>query len=204
QRLQLHTNGKTALQLGNQVAGLGDVESAGGDEQNVVSAHHAIAGVDGGAFDDRQNVALHAFAGNVGPMAAFAAGNLVNFVEEDDAGILHPLNGHAGDLVHINQALFLFLDEVIEGLTDFHLPLLSALAEDVGQHVLDVDVHLLDALVGDDFEGGKGFFADVEFDHAVVQAAFAQLLAELFASAGAGFGQSGTFNDHTGTAIAPA
>ena len=43
----------------------------------------------------------------------------------------------ARDLVHVDQALLFFLDQVIEGLVDLHLPLLGALAEEVGQHVLD-------------------------------------------------------------------
>ena len=76
-------------------------------------------------------------------MAAFAAGDLVDFVEEDDAGILHAVDRGARDLIHVNQALLFFLDQVLERLVDLHLPLLGALAEDVGQHVLDVDVHLL-------------------------------------------------------------
>ena len=50
-------------------------------------------------------------------------------------------------LVHIDQALLFFLDQVFEGFADLHLPLLGALSEDVGQHVLDVDVHLFHALV---------------------------------------------------------
>src|SRR5271165_35201 len=85
QRLQLHANGETPLQFGDQVAGLGNVERAGGDEQDVIGAHHSVARVHGRAFHDRQNVALHAFARNVRPMAAFAPGDLVDLVEEDDA-----------------------------------------------------------------------------------------------------------------------
>ena len=114
ERLQLHADGEAALQLGNQVAGLGDVERAGGDEQDVIGAHHAVAGVDGRAFDDRQNVALHAFAGDVGAVAAFAPGDLVDFVEEDDAGLFHALDGHARDLIHIDEPLLFFLDQVFE------------------------------------------------------------------------------------------
>ena len=91
-----------------------------------------------------------------------------------------------GHLVHVDQALLFFLDEVLEGLADLHLPLLGALAEDVGQHVLHVDVHLLDALVGDDLEGRHRLLADVELHHALVELAFAQLLAELLAGARAG------------------
>ena len=89
----------------------------------------------------------------------------------------------ASDLVHVDQALLFFLDQVLEGFVDLHLPLLGALAEEVGQHVLDVDVHLLDALVGDDLEGREIAFAHVDFDGAVVELAFAQLLAKFLAGA---------------------
>ena len=51
----------------------------------MVGAHHAIAAVDGGAFDDGQDVALHPFTGNVRAMAALTAGDLVDLVEKDDA-----------------------------------------------------------------------------------------------------------------------
>src|SRR5438552_9551940 len=45
------------------------------DEQDVIRANHAVACVDGGAFDDGQNVALHAFPRDVRAMAGFAAGD---------------------------------------------------------------------------------------------------------------------------------
>src|ERR1035437_9410388 len=166
QRLQLHADGEAPLQFGDQVARLGNVECTGGDEQDVVGAHHAVARVHRGAFDDGQNVALHAFARNVRPVPAFASRDLVDFVEEDDARVLHALHGDARDLVHVDQTLLFFLDEVLERLADLHLPLLGALAEDVGQHVFHVDVHLLDPLIGDDLERRHRFFADVEFDDA--------------------------------------
>ena len=133
-------------------------------------------------------------------MAAFATGNLVDLVEENDARVLDAINRHARDLVHIDQALLFFLNQVFECLADFHLPLLRALAEDVGQHVFDIDVHLLDALIGNDFEGWERFFTYVDFDHAVVELAFTQLLAQFFASAGVRFHQRRrTFDDHTPT-----
>ena len=131
--MQFHADGETALQFGNQIAGFRNVERSGGDEQNVVGAHHAVARVDRGAFDDGQDVALHAFAGDVGAVAAFASGDFVDFVEEDDAGIFHAIDGQAGDLVHIDQALLFFLNQIFEGLVDLHLPLFGALAEEVGQ-----------------------------------------------------------------------
>ena len=62
------------------------MERAGRDEQNVIRADHAVARVHGRAFNNRQNVALHALARNVRPMTRFAAGDLVDLVEKDDAG----------------------------------------------------------------------------------------------------------------------
>src|SRR5271166_3078837 len=188
QRLQLHANGEAPLQLGNQVAGLRNMEGASGDEENVIGPHHSVARVHGRAFDDGQDVALHTFARNVRSVSAFAPGYLVDLVEEDDARVLHSLHRDARHLVHVHQALLLFLDEVLEGLADLHLPFLGALAEDVGQDVLHVDVHLLDALVGDDLERGHRFFPDVQLDYALVELAFAQLLTKLLARARARLG----------------
>ena len=70
----------------------------------------------------------------------------------------------------------------------------------LGKHVLEIDVHLLDALVGDDFEGREIAFADVDLYRAVVELAFAQLLAKFFAGAALRLvaGRSGcrTFEHH--------
>ena len=145
ERLQLHADGKAALQFGNQVARLGDVERAGGDEQDVIGAHEAVARVDGGAFDDRQNVALHAFAADVRAVAGFAAGDLVDLVQKDDAAALHALQRDARHLVHVDQLLLFFLHQVLERLGHAHLALARALAEQAGQHVLEIDVHLFHA-----------------------------------------------------------
>jgi hypothetical protein len=100
------------------------MERAGGDEQNVVGAHHAVARVHRGAFHDGQNVALHAFARNIGPMAALAAGDLVDLVEEDDAARFHALRGGAVHRVHVDQAAFFFLHQVVERVAHLHLALL--------------------------------------------------------------------------------
>src|SRR5712692_1393420 len=87
QRVELHANGEPALQLRDEIGGLGDVEGAGGDEQDVVGADDPVLGVDRGALDDRQKVALHALAGDLGTVATFAPGDLVQLVQEDDARV---------------------------------------------------------------------------------------------------------------------
>src|SRR6266851_5691477 len=154
QGLQFDANGQAALQFRDQIGRLGDVERTSSDEKNMVGSNHPVAGVDGRAFDDRQNVALHAFARYIGPVAGFAAGNLVDLVDKNNSHLLGALVGHA------------------------HFPLLLLLAEHAGEHVLDIDVHLLDALVGDDFERGHGAFADFDIHHPLIQLAFAKLRAK--------------------------
>ena len=54
ERVELDADGKAALKLGDQVRGLGGVERARGDEENVVRADHAVLGVHRTAFDQRQ------------------------------------------------------------------------------------------------------------------------------------------------------
>ena len=78
------------------------MKRAGGDEQDVIRPHHAITSVDGRAFNDWQNVALHAFARNVGSVPGFAAGNLIDFIEEDNPGGLDALQRRARHGVHID------------------------------------------------------------------------------------------------------
>ena len=64
--VELDADREAALELGDQVRRLRDVERAGGDEQDVVRAHRAVLGGHRRALDDRQQVALHALARHVG------------------------------------------------------------------------------------------------------------------------------------------
>ena len=66
QRLQLDPDRQAALQLGQQVRGLGEVEGAAGDEQDVVGLDRTMLGRDGCPLDQGQQVALHALAADVG------------------------------------------------------------------------------------------------------------------------------------------
>ena len=83
--LKLDADRQAALQFRQQVGRLRDVKCAGGDEQDVVCFHRPMLGVDGGALDQRQQVALHAFARNVSTALAFAPRDFVYLVKEDDA-----------------------------------------------------------------------------------------------------------------------
>ena len=159
------------------------MERSGGDKQDVVRPDHPVAAVHGCALDDRQDVALHSLATDVGSVARFPSGDLVQLVQENDAGLFRTLHGRPCHLVHVQQLLFLFLDQIVNGLGHAHLALFGLGAEKAGQDILDVDVHILDAGVADDFKSREAPFAHVDLHRAVVEPAFAELLAEFLAAA---------------------
>ena len=116
QRLQLDADRQAALQFGQQVGRLGDMERARGDEQDVVGLHRAVLGGDGGALDQRQQIALHALARDVGARAALAAGDLVDLVEEHDAVVLDRVDRLLHELVAVEQLVgFLVDQDVVRG-----------------------------------------------------------------------------------------
>ena len=75
--------GKRPCSSGIRSDGLARVESAGRDEQNVIGADHAVFGHDRGAFDNRQDIALNAFAADIRAGARVVADDLVDFVDKD-------------------------------------------------------------------------------------------------------------------------
>ena len=116
-------------------------------------------------------------------MTGFASGDFVDLVDENDAHLFGALNRGARHLVHIQQLVLFFLNQIFESIGHAHLAFLFLLAKHAGEHVLDVDVHLLHALIGDDFKGRHGALAHLEINHALIELPFAQLRAQLFAGA---------------------
>src|SRR4029453_4696144 len=106
-RLELNSDREAPLQLGDQIGRLRHVECAGGDEENVIGLHHPVLRIDGGAFNDREDVALNPFPADIRPATAaattIAARDLVDLVHENDPGLLDALNGRATDRLHIDQ-----------------------------------------------------------------------------------------------------
>ena len=80
--------GKRPCSSGIRSEGLREVERAARDEEDVVGPHHAVARRDRRALDERQEVALHALARDVGAVQLGAARDLVDLVEEHDAVLL--------------------------------------------------------------------------------------------------------------------
>ena len=96
---------------------------------------------------------------------------------------LDALDRGARNLVHVDQALFFLLHQILHRLVDAHLSLLGAALKEIAQHVFHVDAHLFDALRAGQFDHRKILFADFDFDQAIIELAAAQLRAQLFARA---------------------
>ena len=87
------------------------MERARGDEQDVVGLHRPVFRADRGALDERQEVALHAFAADIGADALGAGANLVDLVEEHDAVVLDRLDRLLHDLIVVEELVELVLDQ---------------------------------------------------------------------------------------------
>ena len=177
QGFQLHPDRKAPLQLGDQVAGLGQVERTGGDEQDMVSFDHAIFGGHRGAFHQRQQVALHALARHVGTAGFLARRHLVDLVDENNAILLGVLDGAGPDLFLVHQFAGLFLGEQLERLGDLELARAALVLPQLAEHAAQLLGHLLHARRAHEFHLGTAL-GQVDLDVLVIEAAFAQLFAK--------------------------
>ena len=164
------------------------MEGAGGDEQDMVGAHHAVFGGDGTALDQRQQVALHPFAGDIGALAFGTPGDLVHFVEKDDAVLFHQLHRAGLDLFLVEQLGGLLIDQLLERVLNAHLALFGTLVAQVLKQALQLVGHLFHTGRRHDLHPDRGG-TQFDLDLLVVQIALAQFLAEFLP--GAGFGLSG-------------
>ena len=92
QGVELDANRQSALQLRDEVRWLRQMKRARCDEQDVIGLDHAVLRRNGAAFDQRQQIALHAFARNVHTHRFAALRHFVDFVEEYDAGLFDALD----------------------------------------------------------------------------------------------------------------
>src|SRR5215475_7201426 len=121
------------------------MEGTGSDKQDVIGAYETVTCIDSRTFDNGQNIALNTFTAYVWPVAGFAAGNLVYFIEEDNSIVLDSLDREPRHLVHVDKLLLLFLDQVLDRFSNLHFALLRALAEETGKDIFDIDIHFFDA-----------------------------------------------------------
>src|SRR5262249_717339 len=137
----------------------------------------------GGAFHDRENVALNALAGNVrSAVGPLAIGNLVDLVDEDDAAGFRPGHRLAADPVHVDQPRGLLLLEHLQSLRHLRLALLGGVeAGHVFEELLQVDANLLHPLAAEIAQEGHSGFGDLDLDVLIVQGPGSKLSPQLFA-----------------------
>src|SRR5690606_1484238 len=158
---------EAALHLGGQVAGLGQVEGAAGDEQDVVGPDRTVLGAHGTALDQRQQAALHALAAAVGAHALAALGDLVDLVEQDDAVLPAGLDRGFAHLVLVDQPASFLLDEHWPRGPDAHGLAVGLAAGELREHLSQLLAHLLHA--GRRHDVDADVHGDVEFDLALIQ-----------------------------------
>ena len=148
----------------------------------MVGHDRAVLGRDGRAFDQRQQVALHALAADIAANPFRAGANLVDLVQKDDAVVFDRLDGDAHHLFIIQQLVAFFGDQHVIALGDRQLLLFRLAAEGFAEHVVQVDhAHLRAGHTGD--VHGRQLHAaailDLQLNLAVGKFAGAQHLPEL-------------------------
>ena len=196
QRFQFDPDRQASLQFRQQVGRLGDMECARGDEQDVVGLHRAVLGRDRRAFDQRQEIALHALARHVGAAAALTARNLVEFVEKHDAVLLHGLERLLHQCILIEQLVGFLGHERLVRLLHGE-PTGFCLAAHLAENVADRNrAHLRAGHAGDlEHRESAARLLYLNFDFLVVHLAIAQLAPERLLGGGTG-GRPGQRIDH--------
>ena len=81
------------------------MKRASGDKEDIIGANRAVLGLDRRTLDNREQVALNAFAGDVGGISAPAATSrhFVDLVQKDDATLFRTTNRLACHGVTVDQ-----------------------------------------------------------------------------------------------------
>ena len=160
------------------------MEGTGSDEEDVVCLDRAVLGVDRSSFDDGQNVALYAFAGDVGPVGTALFGDLIEFVDEDDARFFRRFDGFVDDDVHIQAFFQFFFLEDFPGLGDGHLLFLLLFRHDAAQHFLEIVGQFFRRIARQDALEALVLFSHFDFDFPVVHLMGANVFKHLLPAVG--------------------
>ena len=131
------------------------MESTGGNEQHVIGFDHAVLGADGAAFDQRQQVALDALAGNIGARGLLASRDLVDLIDEDDAVLLGiPERLHL-EILFVDHLAGFFIGQQLEGFLDLELAGLGACTAQILEQALQLLRQVLHAGRRHDLDAGR-------------------------------------------------
>ena len=115
------------------------MKRAGRDEQHMIRLHRPVLGRDGGAFNQRQQITLHPFAGNIAtthPALAGACANLVNLIQKHDAIGFNIGERFTHYRILIQKLVGFILEQRRAGFGHRHLAGFAAPAEHLAEHVL--------------------------------------------------------------------
>ena len=86
----------------------------------MVGFDHAVFGGNGGSFNQRQQIALNPFAGNVAAAALDAAAYLVDFIDEDNAVVFHRFYRAGNNFFVVKQLVAFLLQHQLFGIGNGH------------------------------------------------------------------------------------
>src|SRR5438045_7456265 len=98
-------------------------------KKDMIRAYESMPRVDRSALDNRQDIALHALAADIGSVTRFPPRDLVNLIQENDAAALHSFECNARHLIHIDQLLLFLLQQIFEAFRHAHFALARALTK---------------------------------------------------------------------------
>ncbi len=166
----------------------------------MVGTHHAVFGVDGTAFDQRQQVTLYPFARDIRATRFTPFADLVDLVDEDDTLVFDGGDHLILELLRVDQARCLLLDQLLESILDLQLALLGLTLAHILEQALQLIGHLFHARRCHDLDTHLRR-RQLQLDLLVIEFALTQLLAEdlagvavwllILAPALAGGGQQG-------------
>jgi hypothetical protein len=152
------------------------VEGTGRDEKDVVGLHRPMFGADGCSFDQREKVALNAFAADICPACVRTGADLVDFIEEDDAVFLHGLHCRGTDGLIVEELVGLLPDQHLITLRNGH-PLAVGAATESLEQILQA-LHLLFHAGHAEPHRHRRDILHVDFNHRIVKLTAFQLGAE--------------------------
>ena len=113
-----------------------------GDEQDVIRLDHAVFGVDRGALDQWQKIALHTLTRHIGAPAVRLGGDFVNFIEKHNTVLLNPGNGLGTNLFFIDPLCGLFVLNCFKRFGHFQFAQFLLAARDILKHGLQLACEL--------------------------------------------------------------
>ena len=144
----------------------------------MIRLHPTVLRAHGRPFDQGQEIALHAFAGDVTPGRDVASlGNLVDFVNEDDAVVFHVFDGFARAFILVDEFRGFFIRVKFHHFLHRHAALFTVLLLHLFKKTLQLRFHVVHPLGGEYVESGSLRF-HVRFHRLFVQTPGAQILTE--------------------------